>query len=224
MAETHPPRPTEPQIDESTFDRGFTLIELLVAMMVFSIFIAVAITAVVQVSRTTLATQSRATSAEADLNAFQNLDREVRYADSINFPGISATGRRYVEFRLPAASTASGLAECYQWRFDPATSVIQRRHWIDQTGVALPSFTTMVTNVADLGGSTYPFVMQPASSGGLPVQQLQIRISSGLSSGATDITTSFVAKNTSTSSPSNADLNGDGSSDTPVCLATGNRP
>ncbi len=209
---------------ELTTDSGFTLIELLVALAVFSIFIAVAITAVVQVSQTTLTTQSRATSAQADLNAFQNLDREVRYADSVNFPGVSATGSRYVEFRLPAASTVSGLAECYQWRYDPVNKVIQRRHWIDQTGVVLPSFTTMVSNVTDLGGTTYPFAMLPASAGGLPLQQLQIRISSGTNSGLTDITTSFVAKNTSQSSPSNADLNGDGVSDTPVCLATGNRP
>ena len=65
--------------------------------------------------------------------------------------------------------------------------------------------------------------MIPASSTVLK-QQFQLTVSSGISDADTDISTKFVARNSSIDSISNLDANADGSSDSPVCLTTGDRP
>ena len=205
---------------------GYTLVELSAAMGIFSIFIVIFITAVIGISRGTTTARNTAESSSGALIVFQNLDRQVRYADSINFPGAGASGARYIEFRTPAANSATGVATCTQWRYVPGDRRVESRRWDNVTGAALPSWTNKVTGITDLGGVGYPFSLIPAAPGASTQQQLRLTLQSGdpVLGGATSIDSVFVARNSSLLSPSNVDVNSDGNSDTPVCRPTGSRP
>ena len=206
--------------------KGFTLVELSAAMGIFSIFIVIFITAVIGISRGTTTARNTAESSSFALIVFQNLDRQVRYADSINFPGVGPSGARYIEFRTPAANSVGGVATCTQWRYVPADRRVESRRWDNVTGVALPAWSNKVNGITDLGGVGYPFALIPAGPGGSAYQQVRLTLQSGdpVLGGATTINSVFVARNSSLLSPSNVDFNNDGNSDTPVCRPTGSRP
>ena len=205
---------------------GYTLIELSAAMGVFTIFIAIFLTAVVGISRGTSTARNTAESSSGALIVFQNLDRQVRYADAINFPGLGPSGARYIEFRTPAANSVSGLATCSQWRYIPADGRVESRRWENRLGVALPEWSNKVTGITDLGGVGYPFSLIPAAAGGSAFQQVRLTLQAGdpVIGGETSIDGVFVARNSSLLSPSNIDVNNDGNSDNPVCRPTGSRP
>ena len=204
-------------------DAGFTLIELIVAMGIFLVFVAIFLSAMVNLTRGTTRSSNVAQSTSSLLVVFQNLDRQVRYADAVNRPGNGTGGNRYIEFRVPAVSTTDRVTRCYQWRYNKTTGVISSRSWADIAGSTKTPWSTKIESVINVGGSTYPFAMIPASSTVLR-QQFQLTLSAGLGGADTDISTKFVARNSSIDSTSNLDANADGSSDSPVCLTTGDRP
>lgn len=206
-------------------EAGFSLVELMVAMMVFSIFLAIVVSSVIAIASASTRVQIASRSSSGVLVVFQNLDRQIRYANAVNFPGAgTTTGSRYVEFRVGADSDPSGVATCYQWRYWPTTKSIQSRQWSEASAPGA-IWATKVLNVLDPGGATYPFKLTPAAEGGLATQQLQLTISSGTATAAgAAISSTFVARNSSTLSPSNANLVVAGVSDTPVCTSSGSRP
>jgi len=202
---------------------GFSLIELVVAMGIFTIFIAVLLTAIVSLTKG--ATQSRATaeSASGVLNVFQNIDRQVRYADAINYSGQSATtGYRYIEFRIPAASAPKGYTTCMQWRYRPADNRIESREWEDVTGSLASTWTTKVTSVVEDPAAPFPFTLVPGA--GVIKQKLSLTLTAGdpSRSATSKISTVYVARNSADSPTSLADANGQ--SATPVCQRTAVRP
>jgi prepilin-type N-terminal cleavage/methylation domain-containing protein len=207
-------------------DRGFTMIELMIALAVFSIFLVVVMTSVISITKASTKVQVTARSSSAELATFQRMDHEIRYADSVNFPGSgSPSGDMYIEFDTPATATSSGIALCTQWRFDPTARTVQSRQWNNQTGVTAPTtWQTLLTNVANDGGANYPFQLLPATLSGSSEQQLVLTLDTGNTSvhGAA-ISSTFVARNSSIQSPSNSDDLVAGTSDTPICPA-GVRP
>lgn len=205
---------------------GYTLVELSAAMGIFSIFIVIFLIAVVGISRGTTTARNTLDSSGGALIVFQNLDRQVRYADSINFPGTGASGARYIEFRTPAANSVTGVATCTQWRFVPGDRRVESRRWDNVTGAALPVWTNKVNGISDRGGIGYPFSLIPAAPGSSAQQQLRLTLESGDAAlgGETSLNNVFVARNSSLLSPSNVDVNNDGNSDSPVCRPTGSRP
>lgn len=206
-------------------DAGLTLVELVVAMFVFSIVSAVFLTSVIGLIRATSDAEARSRSATGIVLITQQLDRQVRYADSINFPGVGPSGARYIEFRTPAASSRTGVTECTQWRFLPDEGRIESRTWADAASPTLPAFTTRMTEVVDEGGLTYPFRMIPASPTDSLSQRLQITIVAGSERTGSRSELAFVARNSSVLSPGNRDANSDGVSDAPfVCRPAGSRP
>ncbi|GAA3895781.1 hypothetical protein GCM10022381_41620 [Leifsonia kafniensis] len=179
-----------------------TLIELIVAMGVFMIFIAMVLTTIVTLAQSATRAQLTAEASNASLTVFGSFDRQARYADAINTPGTSPTGKRYMEFRTPGNSSASGFTTCTQWRFNPALGRLESRSWKDIVGVSLPPFTTKLTNVIDDGGANYPFKLTLATSA-VTMQQLTVTLHSGnakLNAGAL-MSSTFVARNSSTASP-----------------------
>ena len=201
-------------------DSGFTLVELLVAMVIFSVFLAIVISSVVAITRASTKVQTTARTTASELVVFQRLDREVRYADSINFPGVGlSSGDVYVEFRIPASSTVNNVTLCTQWRYNPNNGTISSQTWPD---VATPTFSgwdTEMTNVYNDGGATYPFLLTPAV-GQTSKQWLTLTVDGGNTGvKGTKISSVFIARNSSVQSPSNADTNMDGKSDSPVCIA-----
>lgn len=200
--------------------QGFTLVELLVSMLVFAIFLTILISSIVGITRASTRVSVIAQTSNGILSVFQSMDRQIRYADSINFPATVANGNVYVEFRTPASSAPNGVTTCTQYRYVPSTLSLQLRQWPDVAGTPAPAWINGLTNVANDGGSTYPFKMIPASSGGSLMQQLTLSIDGGAAplKGAA-IATTFVARNSSVASPSNAQSLLAGTSDTPVCIA-----
>ncbi len=206
-------------------DAGFTLIEMLIALVIFSIFITLALAAVLRLTTATVDAQGRTVSASETLNAFQLIDRQVRYASAVNYPGKSATGASYVEFLTLAGASRYENDTCTQWRYLPADGLLQTRDWRAGTTPG-STWATKVTEVKGTATATYPFKLLPATVGGFAQQRLVLDLSAGGPDDAsrTVISTNYVARNSSLKSSSNADANGDGVSDVPICGGAGNRP
>ena len=211
----------------SSPDRGYTIIEVIVSIGIFTLFIAMMLTTIVAVSQSSTRTQLVGESTNGAITVFGALDRQVRYSDSINYPGTAASGKRYVEFRTPAESTATRVTTCTQWMFDPVAKSLSSRSWPDLAGSTATPWVVRLSNVIDdqQPGSPYPFTLVPVGPSGSSMQQLIVALHAGnqdLDQGA-QFTSSFVARNSSTKSPSNADVNVDLVSDTPVCVRAGSR-
>jgi prepilin-type N-terminal cleavage/methylation domain-containing protein len=206
-------------------DDGFSLVELIVAMGIFTIFIVLFLSAVIGLSRGTSQVKLTAESSSSALIVFQNFDRQVRYADAINFPG-DGTGGRYIEFRTPAASSPTGVALCTQWRFVAADGLLETRQWNDVPSSVKSPWAAKITTAIATVGADYPFEMKPVTGTGASKQQLVLTIDAGDEAlqGGASIETVFVARNSSLGSPSNVDVDGDKVSDDPVCDPAGYRP
>lgn len=201
-------------------ESGLSLIELMVAMSIFAIFVVILLTAVVAISRSASRTELVGQSTNSTLVVFGAFDRQVRYADAINFPGVGALGDRYVEFRVPAASTTGGLvAICYQWRFSPSNSRLESRQWNEGNTSTMTAWSTKLTDVADDGVATHPFQLVPANISDAPRQQLVLVLNPGTSAqtAGASMSTTFIARNSSSASQSNNPV-------TPVCAFSGYRP
>ncbi|HEY8914121.1 prepilin-type N-terminal cleavage/methylation domain-containing protein [Lacisediminihabitans sp.] len=201
-------------------DAGFSLVELMVAMAIFTIFVAVILTSIVAISRSAVRTQLVGQSTNSTLVVFGSLDRQVRYSDSINYPGVGTSGNRYVEFRVPAASTAGGLqAICYQWRFSVADSRLESRQWNESDPTTATAWSPKLTDVANDGDATHPFQLIQANGTDTPSQQLLITLNPGTDAqkAGASMSTTFVARNTSDKSRSHDPL-------TPVCTFGAYRP
>ncbi len=213
--------------NEADDDSGFSLVELLIAMMIFSIFLIILVSTLTGIQRASTKVSVVAQTSNGMLNVFSKFDRQVRYADSVNFPGLGASGARYVEFRVPAASSPNGVTTCTQWKYDPVAKSLQSRTWPEAANATPTAWFTVLPNVGALPAATYPGDRNPSDSR-FKIQRLVLTISGGQSAtqGASASTT-FVARNSSISSTSNGQTKAAGVSDTPVCwssLVAGARP
>ena len=202
-------------------DAGFTIIELVVTIALFSIFMSLFIGVVVSLYRSSTWVESTSRSSSGVLVAFQNLDRQVRYADSVNFPGEGASGARYIEFRTPATSLATADV-CTQWRLHP-DGRLQFRQWNKGDAASVSPWVTKMNIVIQESDPNYPFRLVPARTDGSAKQQVVLTIEAGSESedSGTRTSTTFVARNSSIASPSNVDSVTAGVSDTKVCTITG---
>ncbi|MGV8969709.1 MAG: prepilin-type N-terminal cleavage/methylation domain-containing protein [Microbacteriaceae bacterium] len=218
-----------PRRIEPSEESGFSLLEMITAIFVFSIFIGIFTVAVSGFVGSIIDARAKSEGAGTNSIIINNIDREVRYAESINRPGVGTTATRYIEFLLPRNATASGTPVCYQWRYDPVGGVVSSRSWsITNTNTAsnISPWTAKGEQVVDEGGVDYPFAMVPADlATGALRQRMIITLSTGIPGGTVAQTeTTFVARNSSNNSVTNPDANADGQSDTRVCMQAGGRP
>jgi type II secretory pathway pseudopilin PulG len=190
---------------------GMTLVELMISILIFMIFLTVMISSVAAMTKAVNRADTVALTSSQILNAFQSLDRGVRYADDISTPGTGTSGNVYVEYHTSALSSPTGVATCTQWRYTPSTNTLSSRTWNDVATPSYSGWTIWVTNVVNKGAG-YPFVLIPANSIYPKQEQLSFTLSTGTSTSdvATESTT-YTAKNSSNASSSD-------------CSATGNRP
>jgi prepilin-type N-terminal cleavage/methylation domain-containing protein len=199
-------------------DTGFSLMELMVALVIFSVFITIVISSVVAITKASTKVQTVARTTSSELAAFQRLDRQIRYADAINFPGTGTpSGGTYIEFRIPASSTVNNVTLCTQWRYIPSTGTLQSRTWADNPTPSFSTWETEMSNVFNDAVAGYPFLLTPATGTGAH-QTLTLSLDGGTSAvKGTTIQSVFIARNSSVQSPSNAQTHTAGVSDTPIC-------
>jgi len=200
------------------------MVELLVAMGIFVTVLAVFMTGVVSMTRTTASAQGVSDATTATRKVLDLFDRQVRYSTGINRPGLgSASGSYYVEFAMPAQA-AGAIPLCVQWRYDPAEQTIALRTWND-TATPYPSdWNSMAANVRNDLATEAPFEFS-ASSSNSKEQKLRVLLDIGVGAqrGAL-VATTYVARNTSTATQTNSDLDLNNLSDTPVCQSGVGRP
>lgn len=202
-------------------DAGLTLVELIVAFGLFSFLVAILVTAIVGFTSTTTEAQLDAETSSQVGAAMKRVERSVRYAESINYAGVTS-GAAYVEWRTSAASAPTGVTTCTQLRYTSSDGKLAMRTW---DAAALPSPGTWTVILSGLYGSataTYPFITIAAGAGS-NYQGLTVSVQTGedTDSGTTTASTVY-AKNSSVDSPSNEATPGN-QSKTPVCNGVGYR-
>ncbi len=195
-------------------DAGNSLVEVMVTMTIMSILMVIFTGAVLQIYRTTTATESL-TAAQSQLRlAFQRFDRELRYASWVAEPGRVGTVW-YVEFAGPAD------AGCLQLRLETAPGggnesdgegVLQLLRWAPgsppapgEPGQTIASqiLTTGVAPFFDLQAiDDTPYASASASADAVgtgfaaDLQRLRIRLTTKVATGTAEIDTTFTALNT----------------------------
>lgn len=205
-------------------DSGITTVELIVAMGIFVSVIAIFMSGVVVMTNNAVRSTVTVDAGDNARLVLQRFDKQVRYADAINLPGAGSAGRQYIEFRTPATVAKSGVTTCTQWRWDPATKLVEMRSWADGAAT-LPTFKQVADGVvADANTAIKPFALDLASPLH-PRQEVTVSLTfTGAESALVSASSSFVARNSSVESPSNVDQPADGISDNPVCSKSGYRP
>jgi len=199
-------------------DAGFTLVEYSVSMGIFAVVIGITVSGVTFMARDTVKTTNLSTATDQTRQAFTRLDRQVRYADSINRPGLNTAGKIwYVEFEGP---DGDGVDTCSQWRLDTTTRNLQYRQWLPAATTLPTGWITVATPIAnDTTAAQAPFGFIMATTT-VPKQGLNLELKARKASNSTStvtVKTSLSARNSSVSSQTNDDTNGDGASDNPVC-------
>lgn len=199
-------------------DTGFTLTELLVAMSLFSILLAVFMAGIVQMTKDTVRVQNVSDAADEARRAFDRFNRQIRYASAVNRP-VEVGSDWYLEFQTTATGTAT--AQCTQWRLVHSTQQLQLRTWDDVTGATASAWVTIASRVANDPDAQQPFTFSPADLTNTRQRiGLFLTITNGQPGGA-EVSGTFVARNTSTTTQTNAAADsGSGSAD-PVCQQVG---
>jgi prepilin-type N-terminal cleavage/methylation domain-containing protein len=213
---------------EETRDAGMSLTELIIAMAIFTIVITVFTGGLMTMARSTARTFEVTDASNSLRTTFQHLDRQIRYASSINSPGVGSSGSWYVEF-LTTSVPDGELPICTQWRYDPTAETLAYRTWRDDSSSAVSNWRVVAEDVRnDTASGQDPFVYHRAN-GVYTRQRLDVAVfvASDPNPGGdvdADISSTFVARNSSFESPSNPDVDADGTSDTFVCTSHLSRP
>jgi type II secretory pathway pseudopilin PulG len=137
------------------------MVEVIVAMVIMSIAGGIFVSAVVTLSRTTNFAQAVTSSSTNNNQAYQSLDKTVRYASAISEPGLGPVTRDwYVELQ----DTTGGTEMCTQLRLDIATQQLQQRTWSASNIATLTTFKPIASGItngaAAAGPDTQPFYLK----------------------------------------------------------------
>ena len=139
-------------------------------------------------------------------------DKQVRYANAINTPGVASDGDYYVEYQWTKTSpTSVDVSTCSQWRLDPVNDLLQWRSWTSGvTPTTRPTFVTMDTGVINDPVASPPFVLAPLVTvtpppGVAPVilqyQELRVSLIAKRDQGNVTNVSTFTAQNSAGSAP-----------------------
>ena len=179
-------------------DAGFSLMETLVAMVIFGIFMALAMGAIISMLTSTAKSQSLQGGSATLENVFQKLDHQVRYGNAISTPNTTpVNGSYFVEWM--AQPLATSPQTCTQLKYNPAAGTLQERTWQPAaTPVVATGWTLMANNVTTVGS---PFTFSPSDGTTYAHQQLAIALSvqpggkTAAKSTRSELTVSFSALN-----------------------------
>lgn len=203
-------------------DSGVTIVELVISMLIFSVVLAVYFGALVSMAQTTGRAKDAVNAADALRSTFYSMEDQVRFATSINRPVQGTSGSWYVEFestQLPNSLPSM----CYQWRLDPATKTLSYRTWAENT-TTVTAWHGVAWDVQSIGSGS-PFAFSEATSTIL-AQKLTVSLQAigPKAQVLAQQSTTFVSRNSSMLSPTNPDTDGNGVSDSQVCITKMDRP
>jgi type II secretory pathway pseudopilin PulG len=180
--------------------------EMVVGMTVMAIFMAIFTGSILSIYNTADKAQAiNTTSSQLNL-AFDNLDREIRYASYLSAPTTeSGTGYWIETFQ----TTNTGSPVCTQLRIATPTGQLQQRSWTvlgsapNTTAASVTSWVPLASNItnggAASGSSTVPFA-RIAASPTFTAEQLTITLVSSSGTGSMGATSNssvtYVAINT----------------------------
>lgn len=215
-------RPRWPYRREESDEAGVSAMELVVAMLIFSVVISVYFGALISMAGTTAKAQNSVDASDALRATFNAMDHQVRYATAINRPVQGSSGIWYVEFESTMLPN-NAPALCHQWRLDPVAKVLSYRTWRED-GITVSPWRGVAWDV-DSTSAGSPFVFTPVTST-VVAQTLTVSLQFKAPDGriVAEQSTTFIARNSSTKSLSNADDDGDGVSDDEVCTSRMDRP
>jgi prepilin-type N-terminal cleavage/methylation domain-containing protein len=193
-------------------DAGFSLAEVLVTLGVMGVVMAIFTGGILNIYRTSTATEALSTAQTQLQLAFQRFDRELRYATWIAQPGQVGTAW-YTEFAGP------GATDCRQLRLETASAggngangqgVLQLLAWtLGAPPAAGTPGQTIASQIVTTGVDPF-FELQAANatpyasaSSGVGTeftsdfQRLRVRLTTRAAGGNTQIDTTFTALNTS---------------------------
>lgn len=135
-------------------EAGFTLVELMVSMVLLVVLSAVSITAVNLMFKDVRRQQGQSDNLDAGRRAVALLDRQVRYASTINAPGpgLTTDGSQWVDWQQTSPDP-SQPPTCYQWRWEKPTGRLLFRSWRQSstgTVTLLTGWNLRATGVAPL--------------------------------------------------------------------------
>jgi type II secretory pathway component PulJ len=178
-------------------ERGTSLVEVVVAMTIMVVCGAIFTGAVVTLYSVTNRAQAVTNSATQTNQAYQALDKVVRYAAAITTPGLGAglgpARYWYVELR----DTTSGSEVCTQLRVNTSNQQLQRRTWSASSQTTLTSWVQISSGItnggAAAGSADQPFVLLDPAPPTANHQQLTInlRATSGPASSPATTMSSF---------------------------------
>jgi type II secretory pathway pseudopilin PulG len=193
-------------------------------MSLIGVLVTIFMSGVVQMTKDTVRVQNVSNSADEARRAFDRFDRQLRSASEVNRP-VEIGTTWYLEFRTTATGTLTPL--CTQWRLVGATDQVQVRTWNDVLVPTVSVWGTIASRVINDPAvpAQNPFTWKAADSDYTRQRvTLYLIVSSGQPGGA-QVQGTVVARNTSTTTVTNADAvpapNGDGVSDTQVCQQAG---
>jgi len=198
-------------------EHGHTLVELSVAMAVSSLLLAAVAGVFVAVIGAYNRVQDTSLAADRGQVLLDRFDRDLRQASAINRPTRIGT-RVFVEYQTDV-SDAGSASTCTQWRLDAGARRLDVRTW-PLGATSAPAFATAASGVANDPVTQPPFVFTPADTTSTH-QQLTVTLQLALTRGHAVSSTTITARNSSVGSGSNADVDGDGASDRPVCTQFG---
>jgi type II secretory pathway pseudopilin PulG len=156
----------------ATGESGATLIELFVAMIIMSIAGSIFVAATVSLFRSTNEAQAVTNSATSTNQAYQALDKMVRYAAAISPPDISTGTGATKDWYVELSDTTSGVEVCTQLRVDITSQQLQQRTWTASNLATLTAWRPIASNITNgaavLSSVEQPFVLDPATATDLP--------------------------------------------------------
>lgn len=203
-------------------ESGVSIVELVISMLIFSVVLGIYFGALISMAQTTARAKDSVDASDALRSTFNSMESQVRFATSINRPVKGTSGSWYIEFestQLPNSQPAM----CYQWKFDPTAKTVSYRTWTENTST-VTAWHGVAWEVQAIGSGS-PFAFAKATS---TILAQKVTVSLQALDPKAEVlaqqSTSFVARNSSMLSPTNDDTNGDGVSDSQVCIAKMNRP
>jgi prepilin-type N-terminal cleavage/methylation domain-containing protein len=153
-------------------DRGFTLVEVLVTTAIMAV-VMVLVTGGVLLASGTSARVEAAGGAQQQVHvAFDNLDRQVRWAQAFSQPGTVGTAT-YVEWLY----TATGAPTCNQLELDTTTQKLVQRSWPQGSPSLATTWKVLASRVTTAKGASAPFTLL-TPSGSFTRSRLQIQVTS----------------------------------------------